>query len=138
MLLQHTIGAGTKIDGYLNVTWTGPTIIYIYDIKFQNGSSWFKIDMLPFKLQKSMGTNQGSGQFKVQVLVPGSTSPGHYLVPCSVVFHTESSQIITLGSALEFDVVGMPSGIPDYMVLVFLAVIAMILLGALTRSNRKY
>jgi hypothetical protein len=119
------------------VTWTGPPIIYLYDVKFENNSAWFKVGLLPYKLQKNFATAQGTGQFKVQLSVPNSALPGQYLIPCSVIFHTEGNQIVTLGGTLKFDVVGMPSAIPDYMVLIFLGVIALILLGALTRSKRK-
>jgi hypothetical protein len=137
IVLQPLINAGTKVDGVINVTWSGATIVYVSDVKFENFPAWFSVASLPYKLQKDFDSPKGTFQIKVKVTVPSNAEPGDYLIPCTVIFKTESSQKLTLGGTLKFQVFGGPSTMPDYMVIIFLTVIALILLGALTRSKRK-
>jgi len=137
IVLQPLINAGSQVDGVINVKWSGATIVYVYDVKFENFTAWFSVAQLPYKLQKAFENVQGESAIKVKVSIPSNAEPGNYLIPCLVIFRTEAAQDITLGGTLKFEVLGAPSTIPDYMVLVFLSVFAIILLGAMTRSKQK-
>ena len=137
IVLQPQINAGSQVDGVINVKWSGATIMYVYNVKFENFTAWFSVAGLPYKLQKAFENVQGESAINVKVSIPSNAAAGNYLIPCMVVFRTEASQDITLGGTLKFEVLGAPSTIPDYMVLVFLSVFAIILLGAMTRSKHK-
>lgn len=137
IVLQPSINAGTQVDGVIDVTWSGATIVYVSDVKFENFPAWFSVASLPYKLQKAFDSPKGESPIKVKVNIPSNAEPGDYLIPCTIIFRTESSQELTLGGTLKFQVFGAPSTIPDYMVLIFLSVFALILLGAVTRSKQK-
>lgn len=137
LLVQKLLEQGTVVNGTIHVEWSGSTTLYVYDVQFGSNATWFTIEGLPYKLEKARDISKGEMDIQVMVTIPEGAEPGNYTIPCTVIFRTETAQDVTVGGNLQFAITDPPSTIPGYMNILFLGVIALIFLGALTRKTRK-
>jgi hypothetical protein len=80
---------------------------------------------------------QGEAYVNVTVTIPKNALAKKYELPCIVTFQTEGGQNVVIGGLLEFEVLALPSTIPEYMTLLFLGVIGSILLVGFFRKRRQ-
>lgn len=135
LLFPPKMQSGKSVEGTIEVDWSGPNIVYVYDVQFEN-QTWFQVSGLPLKLMKDRGTTQGNYSISVVVNVPSSLT-GKYSSACTLTLQTESGQPFTASGNIVFDVTSGPTTIPDYMTLIMLAVIALIVLAAVFRTQTR-
>jgi hypothetical protein len=137
-LLASRIGSGSVTSGTVKVSWSGPFVIYVYDIYLGDNTTLFELEgmALPLKLERPRGLAVSDASFPIYIRVPADLATGNYTVPCKLVFRTELNTEVTDVGTVEFSVIGQPSSVPEYMTLLFLGVIGCIFAIGLFRRKR--
>lgn len=137
--LPNRVLTGQTVQGKLNVTWTGETKIYLWQIytTSEYGNWSFHIDSMPIGLTLAPG-GTGFASVNVTLSVPGDLEVGTYYVPCLVTFNTISSRTRTVASTLTFDVVAPPPNeIPSTLIMAFVVGFAIVFISFFARGKRS-
>jgi len=138
-LLSSRVSSGSVTNGTVRVSWSGPFVIYVYDIYLGDNITAFELEQmpLPLKLERPRGLGVSEASFSIFIRVPAGLATGNYTVPCKLVFRTDANTEVTDVGSVEFSVIGQASSVPEYMTLIFLSVIGCIFAVGLFRRKRS-
>jgi len=122
------------VTGRLSINFTGVNNIRVIALEFSGAAAdWIALaEPLPKTIFKPIGSEVGTGEIELRIIVPEDAQPGDYTVPVTIRAEAVGSQIETNGYLIFSIIPQAPSVslVPEYMTWIFAAAIITVILYA--------